>query len=49
VIRAAILAWRKPAEIISRRTAEADQFITPYSVSLPKARATDAAPIKLAA
>jgi lysozyme len=49
VIRAAILAWRKPAEIISRRTAEADQFSTPYSVSLPKARATDAAPIKLAA
>lgn len=48
-IRAAILAWRKPAEIISRRTAEADQFQTPYTVALPKARATDAAPIKLAA
>jgi lysozyme len=49
VIRVAILAWRKPAEIISRRTAEADQFSTPYSVSLPKARATDATPIKVAA
>lgn len=48
-IRAAILAWRKPAEIISRRTAEADQFQTPYKVALPKARSTDAAPIRLAA
>ena len=48
-IRSAILAWKKPSEIVSRRTAEADQFETPYSVSLPKARATDAAPIKLAA
>jgi len=48
-IRAAILAWRKPAEIISRRTAEADQFQTPYTTRLPKARSTDAAPIKLAA
>jgi lysozyme len=49
VIRASILAWRKPAEIISRRTAEANQFSTPYSVSLPKARSTDAASIKDAA
>ncbi|MBS7542543.1 glycoside hydrolase family protein [Ancylobacter oerskovii] len=48
-IRAAILMWRKPAEIISRRTGEADQFVTPYSVSLPKARSTDARPISLAA
>ncbi len=48
-IRAAILAWRKPAEIVSRRTAEADQFATPYSARLPKARSTDAAPIRLAA
>lgn len=48
-IRAAILAWRKPAEIISRRTAEADQFQTPYSASLPKARSTDTLSIKLAA
>ncbi|MDR6953773.1 GH24 family phage-related lysozyme (muramidase) [Ancylobacter sp. 3268] len=48
-IRAAILMWRKPAEIISRRTGEADQFVTPYSISLPKARSTDARPISLAA
>jgi lysozyme len=48
-IRKAILAWRKPAEIISRRTAEADQFQTPYSMALPKARSTDARSIKLAA
>ena len=48
-IRAAILMWRKPAEIISRRTGEADQFATPYSVSLPKARSTDDRPVSLAA
>lgn len=48
-IRAAILAWKKPSEIIPRRTAEADQFQTPYTARLPKARSTDAAPIKLAA
>lgn len=48
-IRAAILAWRNPGEILSRRTAEADQFQTPYTTRLPKARSTDAAPIKLAA
>lgn len=48
-IRSAILAWRKPPEILSRRTAEADQFATPYEVRLPKARSNDAAPIKLAA
>lgn len=46
-IREAILMWRKPAEIISRRTAEADQFATPYSVGMPKARSTDAARIKV--
>ncbi|GGC90199.1 glycoside hydrolase family protein [Chelatococcus reniformis] len=48
-IRSAILSWQKPAEIKSRRTAEADQFATPYSVRLPKGRSTDASPIKLAA
>jgi lysozyme len=48
-IRAAILAWRKPPEILSRRTAEADQFQTPYSMRLPKARSTDRTPISLAA
>jgi len=46
-IREAILMWRKPAEIISRRTAEADQFTTPYSVAMPKARSTDAARVKV--
>lgn len=48
-IRAAVLAWRKPPEILSRRTAEADQFMTPYATRLPKVRSTDAAPIKVAA
>ncbi|MDR6954107.1 GH24 family phage-related lysozyme (muramidase) [Ancylobacter sp. 3268] len=48
-IRAAIMMWRKPSEIISRRTGEADQFVTPYSASLPKARSTDARPISVAA
>ncbi|WP_281418572.1 glycoside hydrolase family protein [Ancylobacter oerskovii] len=48
-IRAAILMWCKPTEILSRRTGEADQFVTPYSVSLPKARSTDARPISVAA
>lgn len=47
LIREAILMWRKPAEIISRRAAEADQFATPYSVAMPKARSTDAARIKI--
>ena len=48
-IRAAILAWRKPPEILSRRTAEADQFQTPYATRLPKARSTDPGPINIAA
>lgn len=42
---AAIMLWKKPPEIISRRTAERDQFLTPYSKALPKARSTDAKPI----
>ncbi|MFC3638243.1 glycoside hydrolase family protein [Camelimonas fluminis] len=46
-IRTAILMWNKPAEIVSRRTAEADQFATPYSVAMPKARSTDAARVKV--
>lgn len=37
----AIMRWRKPAAIIGRRTAERDQFLMPYSVTLPKARSTD--------
>ena len=47
-IRAAILMWRKPPEIMGRRTAEADQFVTSYLTSPPKARSTDARPISLA-
>ncbi|MCJ2131446.1 lysozyme [Methylobacterium sp. E-045] len=42
---AAIMSWRKPPEIISRRTAERDQFLTPYSKAAPKARSTDAKPV----
>ncbi len=41
----AILLWKKPAEIIPRRQAEADQFLTPYAKALPKARRTDRTPI----
>lgn len=37
----AIMLWRKPPEIISRREAERDQFLTPYATALPKARSTD--------
>ena len=40
-IRDAIMRWRKPAEIISRREAEADQFATAYQVALPRARSVD--------
>ena len=41
----AIMMWKKPEEIISRRTAERDQFLTPYSKAAPKARSTDAKPV----
>ncbi|POR42577.1 lysozyme [Methylobacterium sp. V23] len=41
----AILLWKKPAEIIPRRQAEADQFRIPYGKALPKARRTDLVPI----
>lgn len=44
-IRAAILAWHNPAEILPRRLAEADHFEMPYTTRLPKARGIDAAPI----
>ncbi|CAO4174977.1 lysozyme [Methylorubrum populi] len=43
----AIMMWRKPAAIVSRREAERDQFLTPYSVRVPKARSTDANPVSL--
>ncbi|MHC2087221.1 lysozyme [Methylobacterium sp. CM6244] len=38
----AIMSWTKNKELISRRTAERDQFLTPYSKAAPKARSTDA-------
>ncbi|WP_419952373.1 lysozyme [Methylobacterium sp.] len=41
----AIMMWKKPAEIISRREAERDQFLTPYAKAAPKARSTDAKPV----
>ncbi len=40
--RAAILWWRQPAAIRTRREAEAEQFATPYALRLP--RATTASP-----
>lgn len=42
---AAIMMWTKNKELISRRTAERDQFLTPYRVRAPKARSTDARPV----
>ncbi|GJE46645.1 glycoside hydrolase family protein [Methylobacterium soli] len=44
---AAIMSWTKNKELISRRTAERDQFLTPYSASLPKARSSDHSPVKV--
>ena len=41
----AILAWRRPPEILSRRQAEHDQFRTPYAVAPPRARRGDARPV----
>ncbi|MCJ2132439.1 lysozyme [Methylobacterium sp. E-045] len=41
----AIMMWQKPAAIISRREAERDQFLTPYTKAAPKARSTDAKPV----
>ncbi|GLS46429.1 lysozyme [Methylobacterium brachythecii] len=43
----AILAWRKPPEILSRRQAETDQFRTPYASAPPKARRSDPRPVAL--
>lgn len=45
----AIMQWLKPPAITTRRTAERDQFLTPYDVELPKARSDDASPVKLGA
>lgn len=41
----AILAWRKPPEVLSRRQGEYDQFRTPYALSRPRARRGDPQPV----
>lgn len=43
----AIMQWTKNKELITRRRAEADQFLTPYSVRAPKARSDDAKPVSV--
>lgn len=43
----AIMFWTKNKELISRRTAERDQFLTSYSKAAPKARSTDARPVSV--
>lgn len=45
----AILLWNKPSAIITRRQAEHDQFLTPYSTAIPKARSTDLNPVRVSA
>lgn len=45
----AILMWDRPAVLIPRRQAEADQFRTPYQQALPRARRSDARPTAVAA
>ena len=42
---AAIMFWTKNPELVTRRNAEQKQFLTPYSVSAPKARSNDARPV----
>ncbi|NEU14312.1 lysozyme [Methylobacterium sp. BTF04] len=44
----AILMWKKPAAIITRRQAEAQQFVTAYSSAMPRAT-TAQKPIAVAA
>jgi lysozyme len=44
----AILIWKKPAAIITRRQAEAQQFVTAYAQTMPRAT-TAAKPIIVAA
>jgi lysozyme len=44
----AILMWKKPAAIITRRQAEAQQFVTAYAQAMPRAT-TIAKPIAVAA
>lgn len=45
----AILLWNKPSVIVTRRQAEHDQFLTPYSTAIPKARSTDSKPVRMGA
>ncbi|WP_375458900.1 lysozyme [uncultured Enterovirga sp.] len=42
-----IMQWTKPPEVTSRREAERDQFLTMYSVRLPKARSNDRSSVKV--
>ncbi|TXN72398.1 lysozyme [Methylobacterium sp. WL6] len=46
--RDAVLMWAKPAAILTRRRAEAEQLVTAYVVALPRPT-TAAAPVKVAA
>lgn len=46
--RAAVLLWRKPAAILARRRAEAEQMTTPYPVALPRPTAAGV-PVPVAA
>lgn len=38
--RDAILNWRIPASILTRRQAEAEQFVTPYATAMPRPTTT---------
>ena len=45
----AILMWNRPSAIFTRRLAEQQQFLTPYSVSAPRARSDDPRPVSVPA
>ncbi len=47
-VREALLLWRKPAAILPRRRAEAEQLVTGYALALPRPTVT-AARIRIAA
>lgn len=46
--RDAVLMWAKPSAILTRRRAEAEQLVTPYTAALPRAT-TASAPVRIAA
>ena len=48
-VPAAMLMWARPASIVTRRQAEADQFGTPYAVALPRATSTAPRPVPVPA